>query len=353
VAFPPVPSGVGMIGLLQLPVMRSLAIAAQAIFVDRGNPESRRSCKEAIQERTLETWHGPPLMIFPQGVITNGTALTQFNVGAFSPGKAVTPVCLRYPWRHYNPSGCGQNHMLGLALLRTLLQFKNECEIEILDTYVPSAAEVADDRLFANNLRRVMAANLCVPCTEQSYEDAFLAYGSRAHIGSDFEVGRLRRMYGCSVEDLKAVLRSFEDHNLSGSGALSYAEFCGAMRGLADDDRLGQEALFAYFDQDRSGAIEYRDFIQVAALLSGRGSESSRRQLAFLISDVDQNDRAKRHFLQQLADVGPGDQDLPFEAFCDLCSQCPALVESAMQLLRRHLKIPLFGESSSGDKKKV
>ena len=80
--------------------VRSLAVAAQAIFVDRSNPESRqdcevksclvrnvsgaaafpdssvvpddlpslrrRSCKEAIQARVSESWHGPPMMIFPQ-----------------------------------------------------------------------------------------------------------------------------------------------------------------------------------------------------------------------------------------------------------------------------------------------
>ena len=37
-------------------------------------------------------------------------------------------------------------------------------------------------------LPKVMAAHLDVPCTEQSYEDAFFAFGSRAHVGSDFEV---------------------------------------------------------------------------------------------------------------------------------------------------------------------
>ena len=38
-----------------------------------------------------------------KGVITNGFALTQFNVGAFSPGVPIVPVCLRYPWRHGAP----------------------------------------------------------------------------------------------------------------------------------------------------------------------------------------------------------------------------------------------------------
>ena len=34
---------------------------------------------------------------------------------------------------------------------------------------------------------QVIAAHLGVPCTEQSYDDAFLVVGSRAHVGSDFE----------------------------------------------------------------------------------------------------------------------------------------------------------------------
>eukprot|EP00439_Symbiodinium_sp_Y106_P063527 s2604_g9.t2 len=353
VAFPPVPSGVGMTGLLQIPVMRSLAIGAQAIFVDRNNPESRRSCKEAIQARTAESWHGPPMMIFPQGVITNGFALTQFNVGAFSPGVPVVPVCLRYPWRHYNPAGCGRNHALGIALLRTLLQFKNECHIEILDTYAPSPEEVADDRLFANNVRRVMAARLGVPCTEQSYEDAFLAFGSRAHVGTDFEVARLKQQYSCSADDLKGVLRSFERHNLSDSGAIVHEELSQALSGLGGSVRalLSQEALFAYFDQDRSGAVEYRDFIQVAALLSGRGSESSRLQLAFLVADMEGAGSATASFVTQLTD---GDttvsQDLSFEEFRDLAFSQPALVDTALEMVRRHMQIPRFeGTSAARD----
>ncbi|CAE7309717.1 Lpcat2b, partial [Symbiodinium pilosum] len=372
VAFPPVPSGVGMTGLLQIPVMRSLAIGAQAIFVDRNNPESRRSCKEAIQARTVESWSGPPMMIFPQGVITNGSALTQFNVGAFSPGKAVVPVCLRYPWRHYNPAGCGQNHALGIALLRTMLQFTNECQIDILETYVPSPAEVANDRLFANNVRSVMAAYLNLPCTEQNYEDAFLAFGSRAHIGSDFEAARLRRCYNCSVDDLKAVLRSFECHDASDSGTISYEEFCSALSGLGGAGRLSQEAaIFAYFDQDRSGAVEYRDYIQVAALLSGRGSEPSRMQLAFLIADMEGSGSAAASFLSKLASepvpqARSGDEsvsvfksgesaavlDLNFAAFRDFALTRPGVVDASLEMLRRHLQIPLFGESGADKNEK-
>ena len=49
-----------------------------------------------------------------EGVITNGFALTQFNVGAFSPGKPVVPVCLRYPWRQGNPK-CANSFLASMA----------------------------------------------------------------------------------------------------------------------------------------------------------------------------------------------------------------------------------------------
>jgi len=39
----------------------------------------------------------------------------------------------------------------------TMTQFYNRCEIEYLPVYTPSADEVADANLYANNVREVMA----------------------------------------------------------------------------------------------------------------------------------------------------------------------------------------------------
>ncbi|CAE7888038.1 Ppp3r2, partial [Symbiodinium necroappetens] len=198
----------------------------------------------------------------------------------------------------------------------------------------------------------VMAARLGVPCTEQSYEDAFLAFGSRAHVGSDFEVARLKQQYSCSADDLKGVLRSFERCNTSDSGAMAYDEFCQAVSGLGGSGRLSQEAaLFAYFDQDKSGAVEYRDFIQVAALLSGRGSESSRLQLAFLVADMEGSGSAAASFVAQLTDGDTLSQDLSFAEFRDLAFSQPALVDTALEMLRRHMQIPRFEGKTAVDKK--
>ena len=53
----------------------------------------------------------------------------------------------------------------------TLTQFVTYCEIEFLPVYVPSEEELGDARLFADNVRDVMAKALNLPVTNCLYED--------------------------------------------------------------------------------------------------------------------------------------------------------------------------------------
>lgn len=318
-------------------------------------------------------------MIFPEGVVTNGQALVQFKVGAFSSGQPVTPVCLRYPFKHYNPCGCGKNTNVGMAILRMLLQFKNRCEIDVLDTYVPSELEKEDPRIFAGNVRMEMAAHLQVPFTEHSYDDAFLVHASKAHVGNDFEISQLKSMYNYTFDDLKALLKTFEQCDRSNSGVISYTEFKQAMSsgGLVQEgsdvsvERLKSvERVFAFIDQDHSGGIEYREFVQIAALLSGRCSLVSRAQLAFLVYDVEGKGKVQRRLLRQAVDdsvahprtssvvsdtvdsadeLSPGSQllgncgdeedteELDMDEFCKLVESQPAVLEDALDLVRDRL----------------
>jgi len=369
VAFPPVPSGVGISSILQYPVMRSLAFAGQAILVDRSNKESRHCCKEILEARAGPAWYGPPVMVFPEGVITNGKALVQFKLGAFSAGQPVTPVCLKYPWRHYNPSGCGKNCSMPIAVVRMLLQFANYCEIDILDTYVPSDAERDDPKLFADNVRKAMAEQLGVPLTEQSYEDSFLAFESKAHVGSDFEVAPLKELYDCSYENLRTLLRAFEQLDASGSGAIGYEDFARAIQSTGFGQARGESSsarLFAFFDQDRSGGIEFREFVQMAALLSGRCSPVSCAKLAFLLYDVRGTSRVQRGLLQRAAESSPArraaalsseesapgrqlleeagvEEELDFEGFSQLAEAQPVILEAVLEPLRNCLGMPVLG----------
>lgn len=282
-----------MSGLLSLPVMRSLAIAGQTVFVNRSDPESRKGCQNVLLQRcSSEKWKPVPMIVFPEGVVTNGVALVQFKVGAFAPGQPVVPVCLRYRWRHYNPSGCGKNHIMPLALLRTLLQFANFCQVDIMDAYHPSPAECADARLFASNVRRQMAAHSSLPATEHSYADAALSFGSQAHTGSDVELSRLAAMYCVEARVIENLFHHFDRHDQSQRGCLSANEFLESMSCLEGRSAASVERLVAFADQDRSGAVEFREFVAVAALLAGSPccSLTSRAKLAFLLLDTDGED---------------------------------------------------------------
>lgn len=344
VAFPPVPSGVGMSGILEYPVMRSLALAAQAILVDRNNKESKQSCKEILEARAGPAWHGPPVMVFPEGVITNGTALVQFKLGAFSAGQPVTPVCLRYRWRHYNPSGCGKNHNIGMAIVRMLLQFANFCDIDILDTYVPSEAEIADPKTFAANVRGVMAGHLGVPSTEQSYDDAFLAYDSKAHVGSDFVIAPVKKLHNLGKEDLAQIQRAFEKHDRRRAGALGFEELAASLQGLKllkeGRTRASLAQLFSFLDQDSSGSVEFREFLQAALMLAG-GSSESRTKLAFLLYDLRGVGRVQRSLLEEVTGKALGGaEELGFAEFLGLVETCQGVREAALQLLRGCFCIP-------------
>lgn len=338
VAFPPVPSGVGFSGIFDFPLMRSLAIAAQTIFVDRQSTESRQTCKELIQARAQADWSGPPLMIFPEGVITNGEALIQFKAGAFAPGQPVTPVCLRHRWRHYNPSGCGKNHNPPKALLRTMFQFSNFCQIDILDVHSPSDDEVKDPITFANSVRRSMAEHMQVPVTEQSYADGQLAYASRAKVGIDFEIGHLKSSLGYDFAEIEKLLRIFEQYDGHSSGTINLHQFHDALKlfeGGHARNFKSVENLFGFVDHNNSGAIELRDFIETASILSGHasGAELSTRriELAFLAHDTTGEGVIPRQLFQV---KGLGDE-LDLDKFSALAKDNPRMVEMGLETLQR------------------
>ena len=78
----------------KMPIFGRIAAALSTIFVDRKDPESKRKTARAIIERAQSAaW--PPVLVFPEGTCTNGSALISFKVGAFLPEVAVQPVLLR------------------------------------------------------------------------------------------------------------------------------------------------------------------------------------------------------------------------------------------------------------------
>merc|ERR1719188_1922675 len=100
-----------------------------------------------------------------------------------------------------------------------MTQFANYCEVEILDPYFPSEAEVRDPNLYANNVRSEMAQILGVTTTEHSYSDIFFSFAAvKANVGLDFEVEQMKSVLQMDENQLKNLLKRFQHFDTDHSG---------------------------------------------------------------------------------------------------------------------------------------
>ncbi|KAA3453620.1 lysophospholipid acyltransferase LPEAT1-like isoform X1 [Gossypium australe] len=110
--------------------------------------------------------YAPKILLFPvvcfmfismtEGTTTNGDYLISFKTGAFLARAPVVPVILKYPYQRFSPaweSVTGVRHVVFL-----LCQFVNHMEVTWLPVYYPSQLEKDDPKLYANNVRRLMAS---------------------------------------------------------------------------------------------------------------------------------------------------------------------------------------------------
>ncbi|KAJ8894768.1 hypothetical protein PR048_000075 [Dryococelus australis] len=151
----------------------------QPVYVWRDDPNSRQNSIKEIIERVNSEQDWPQILIFPEGTCTNRSCLITFKQGAFCPGVPIQPVCIRYPNKldtvTWTWEGPGALKLLWLTLTR----IHSSCEIEFLPVYQPSDAEKKDPKLFANNVRQVMAKALGVPVSDYAYDDCRLMTKAR------------------------------------------------------------------------------------------------------------------------------------------------------------------------------
>nr|XP_018912794.1 PREDICTED: lysophosphatidylcholine acyltransferase isoform X1 [Bemisia tabaci] len=158
-----------------MPFFGKLINYTQPVYVWRDDPNSRQKTIQEIINRAKSDLDWPQMLIFPEGTCTNRSCLITFKPGAFYPGVPVQPVLLRYPNKldtvTWTWDGPGALKLLWL----TLTQSHSSCEIEFLPVYKPSEAEKADPKLYAHNVRLLMANALGVPTTNYTYEDCLLS----------------------------------------------------------------------------------------------------------------------------------------------------------------------------------
>ncbi|CAA0840126.1 Lysophospholipid acyltransferase LPEAT1 [Striga hermonthica] len=136
------PSFVAKRSVSKLPIVGLVSKCLGCVYVQRELKSSDIKGVSAVISDRIQEAHqdksAPKMMIFPEGTTTNGDYLLPFKTGAF---LAQSPV------RH---------------VILLLCQFANYIEVTKLPVYRPSEQEKADPKLYAENVRRLIAreANL-------------------------------------------------------------------------------------------------------------------------------------------------------------------------------------------------
>ncbi|MED6197389.1 Lysophospholipid acyltransferase lpeat1 [Stylosanthes scabra] len=153
------PSFVAKRSVAKLPFIGLISKCLGCVYVQRESKSSDfKGVSAVVTERIREAHQNesaPLMMLFPEGTTTNGEYLLPFKTGGFLAKAPVLPVILRYHYKRFSPawdSISGVRHVIFL-----LCQFVNYMEVIRLPVYYPSQQEKDDPKLYANNVRRLMA----------------------------------------------------------------------------------------------------------------------------------------------------------------------------------------------------
>lgn len=154
------PSFVAKRSVARLPLVGIISKCLGCVYVQRESKASDfKGVSGVVTERIQEAHqnsHAPMMLLFPEGTTTNGDYLLPFKTGAFLAKVPVLPVVLRYPYKRFSPawdSISGGRHVILL-----LCQFINHIEVIRLPVYYPSEQEKEDPKLYACNVRKLMAS---------------------------------------------------------------------------------------------------------------------------------------------------------------------------------------------------
>ncbi|XP_020108342.1 lysophospholipid acyltransferase LPEAT1 isoform X2 [Ananas comosus] len=153
------PSFVAKRSVARLPLVGLISKCLGCVYVQRESKTSDfKGVSGVVTERIREAHENklsPMMLLFPEGTTTNGGYLLPFKTGAFLAKVPVLPVILRYPYKRFSPAWDSISGVRHVFLL--LCQFVNHIEVIRLPVYYPSEQEKEDPKLYANNVRRLMA----------------------------------------------------------------------------------------------------------------------------------------------------------------------------------------------------
>ncbi|XP_066983434.1 lysophosphatidylcholine acyltransferase 2 isoform X2 [Macrobrachium rosenbergii] len=282
-----VPCLVNRIENLQLPLFGKYIDYTQPVYVWREDTNSRQNTIQEIKRRAMSDEDWPQVMIFPEGTCTNRSCLITFKPGAFYPGVPVQPVIIRYNNRTdsftWTWDGPGALKMLWV----TLCQFHNYVELEYLPVYTPNEEEKMDAKLFANNVRQVMADALGVPVADYTYDDCRLMQKAKLknlpYQTGLIEFQKLRHRLGLNLKNVEEELLSqYADIAIS-NGQITLQDFAKYL-GIPESEPALID-LFKLYDKDNSGTIDFREYLIGYCQYSQPANTEDTLKLAFKLFD--------------------------------------------------------------------
>ena len=316
----PLPSSVSRSENMHLPILGNLSKAVQPIFVERSDPNSRQNTIQELVHRTSVPGKWPQIIIFPEGTCTNRKALITYKLGAFIPGAAVQPVLIEF----LNDLDTFTWTMKGLgsfqALWFSLCQFSIKTRITYMPVYHPSTEEKADPRLFANNVRAIMADALGVPCTEHTFDDCRLMRKA-ASLNLPMETGlvefaKVGRKLGMNMEIMQEKLEEFSKIACECADGLISLEDFAKFLNLPITAALRE--MFNLYDRNESGYIDFREYVIGLSLVSQPAVTEDTVKLAFKVFDKDRNGYVTEDELTQVLHSVFGDEMNASNIFRDI-----------------------------------
>uniref|UniRef100_A0A668AC54 Lysophosphatidylcholine acyltransferase 2 n=1 Tax=Myripristis murdjan TaxID=586833 RepID=A0A668AC54_9TELE len=305
------PSTVSRVENLATPIFGRFVRCLQPVLVSRQDPDSRKNTIREIDNRAKSGGRWPQVLIFPEGTCTNRSCLITFKQGAFIPGVPVQPVLMRYPNKMVSDVSCNTAEMKTLLLL-TLSQFYTTVEIEFLPPQIPTEEEKKSPSLFANTVRNVMAQALGVPVTDHTYEDCRLMI-SAGELTLPMEAGlveftKISRKLNLKWDNVKKELEGFAAMATSCKGGrINIEEFASFLK-LPVSPAL--EELFALFDRNGDGTIDFREYVIGVTILCRPANTDDVLRMAFQLFDTDEDERITREEFTALLRSALGVSDL-------------------------------------------
>uniref|UniRef100_A0A8D0AC26 Lysophosphatidylcholine acyltransferase 2 n=1 Tax=Sander lucioperca TaxID=283035 RepID=A0A8D0AC26_SANLU len=268
------PSTVSRVENLAAPIFGRLVRCLQPVLVSRKDPDSRKNTIQEIESRAKSGGHWPQVLIFPEGTCTNRSCLITFKQGAFIPGVPVQPVIMRYPNKLVSECDCNT----------------------FLPTHNPTEEEKKSPHLYASRVRETMAQALGVPVTDHTYEDCRLMI-SAGELTLPMEAGlveftKISRKLNLKWDNVKKELDGFAAMASSCKGGrITIEEFATFLK-LPVNPAL--EELFALFDRNGDGTIDFREYVIGVTILCRPANTEDVLRMAFQLFDTDEDEKITR-----------------------------------------------------------